>query len=61
MGTLWIAWNDSDRVRERPSGFAGEHGADFVGLNASFIIFAVNGDKWNLRGGRSDVRRRGEV
>ena len=27
-----MAWNDSERVLETPSDFAGEVGADFVGL-----------------------------
>ena len=44
MGTLWMTWNYSDRVRERFSGFAGEQGADLVGLNTYFVIFAVNGE-----------------
>jgi len=44
MGTLWMTWNYSDRVRERASGFGGEHGADLAGLNTYFVIFAVNGE-----------------
>ena len=28
-----MAWKDSDRVLETPRGFAGEGGADLIGLN----------------------------
>jgi len=32
-------------VREIPSGFAGEHGADLVGLKTSLIIFGIESEK----------------